>query len=157
MSNSRTKRLNTYWLKIKACLGKFNIAEYRKILWTKYTKAKQNASHTLPSPHTLSHYTSPSSIFPSICIHSSHVVHRLDWYRGYGATTLCTPRPEATRPFVRCQVQRRSVKRHQSPLLARNGSGQEMSSNLAYNLRLTRYVTGLFDMPQICDMGQTAC
>jgi hypothetical protein len=31
-----------------------------------------------------------------------------------------------------------------------------MSGNLAYNLRLARYVLGFFDMSQIRDMGQTA-
>jgi hypothetical protein len=30
------------------------------------------------------------------------------------------------------------VKRHQSPLLARNESGREISGNLAYNVRLPR-------------------
>jgi hypothetical protein len=43
------------------------------------------------------------------------------------------------------------VKRYQRPLLARNGSGEKCPNNLAYNLRLPRYITGFFNMPQIFD------
>jgi hypothetical protein len=76
----------------------------------------------------------------------------VDWYRGYGATTPCAPRPEGSRPFVGRHLvpasspEALSVKRHQSPLLARNGCGREMSGNLAYNLRLPRLVIGFFNM-----------
>jgi len=72
----------------------------------------------------------------------------VDWYRGYGATapshlgrklagSLCTALS--------------SVKRHESPLVARNGNGREMADKFRLKIRLPRNFQGSLT----CHWGQT--
>jgi len=71
----------------------------------------------------------------------------LDWYRGYGATTLphlgrklagplCTAFSSARQP------QRRSMSSDMSPPVVRNGNGREMANKFRLKTRLPRNFQG---------------
>jgi hypothetical protein len=73
----------------------------------------------------------------------------------------CAPRPYAAGPLCTAlssfrQIQRRSTPRkRQSPLLAREEIGREMTGKFCLSPNF-HVITEFFNMPQICDRGRTA-
>jgi hypothetical protein len=88
-------------------------------------------------------------------------VRLVDWRRGYGATTPSHPGRKLAGPLCTAfssarQPQRRSTKSDMRALWQRGAEmGEKWPTNFAWKSEFY-LISRVFNMPQICDMGETA-